>query len=375
MIRSNFARATLALLCGVAASVNAQMNPNPTFHIGDQAPPIQVQGWVRGTPLIQFEPGKVYVLDFWATWCGGCVISFPHISGIAEKYKNKVTFVSIDSNEEIGWPDKKDIDSVADVKAFLQKPEGQALKLNVAVDGPTHSMWNTWIAGLHRVGLPSTFVIDQEGKVAWVDVNLDHLEWVLDEVLAKKWDRTRAAAAQRERDSAEDSMMKWAMTEDNADKKTSLKAMLDASEKFAKDFPERKGATGTYKVLAYLELDRDELPAVLEEIAAAQHPRYLDLNDAAGLTLREKTLSKETYAAAAKVLERCLGNEYPAANTCGKTVATYAELADAYNRAGDHNSAVANQEKALALVTKEKTTADQVQKLQADLKKYKAVGA
>jgi len=373
MIRSTFDRITLALLLGgIAVSASAQTNSSPTLYAGDPAPSIQVQTWVRGAPITRFEPGKVYVLDFWATWCGGCIISFPHISGIAAKYNGKVTFISIDSNEEIGSSDKKEIDSVAAVKAFLQTPEGQALKLNVAVDGPSHSMWNSWISGLHRMGLPTTFVIDQEGKVAWEDVNLDHLEWVLDEVLAKKWDRTRAAAAQKERDVAEDSMMKWAMAKSGADKKSALQNMLAVSNKFAKEFPERKGATGTYKVLAYIESDKSKLMGALEEIALEAHPRYLDLNDAAGLTLREKDLSKETYAAAANLLERCLGNEYPAVNTCGKTIGTYSELADAYHRAGDQKRAISSQEQALALANETKVSAEQVKKLQKDLEAYKS---
>jgi hypothetical protein len=208
-----------------------------------------------------------------------------------------------------------------------------------------------------------------------VDVNLDHMEWVLDEVLAKKWDRSRAAAAAKERNAAEDLMLKWAMTKDPAEKKVAVKAMLDASEKFEKDFPERKSSVETYKFLALMELDRSKVAAHLEQIAADPHPRYLDLNDTAGLTLREKDLSKETYAAAAKVLERCMHNEFPAVNTCGKTVPTYESLADAYNRAGDRNRAVASQEKALALAKETNLAADQIEKLQSKLKEYKATAS
>jgi thiol-disulfide isomerase/thioredoxin len=33
--------------------------------------------------------GKVVVLDFWATWCGPCISSFPHTQKLAAKYKDQ----------------------------------------------------------------------------------------------------------------------------------------------------------------------------------------------------------------------------------------------------------------------------------------------
>jgi thiol-disulfide isomerase/thioredoxin len=44
-----------------------------------------------------FYKGKFLVLDFWATWCGPCIASFPKLNEIEEKYKdnNKVVFAAI----------------------------------------------------------------------------------------------------------------------------------------------------------------------------------------------------------------------------------------------------------------------------------------
>src|SRR5262245_48952293 len=130
--------AVVALLLIIPASGAAQYNATVTLKIGDPAPPIKVQAWVRGKPVTQFEKGKVYVLDFWATWCGGCIVSFPKISAIAEKYKDKVIFTAVDTYEEIG--DTKVPDPVAKVTEFLKTDKGQKLKLEVCVDGNTKSM-------------------------------------------------------------------------------------------------------------------------------------------------------------------------------------------------------------------------------------------
>jgi thiol-disulfide isomerase/thioredoxin len=39
--------------------------------------------------------GQIMVLDFWATWCGPCKVQFPDQHVLEEKYKGKVTFMSV----------------------------------------------------------------------------------------------------------------------------------------------------------------------------------------------------------------------------------------------------------------------------------------
>src|SRR5438067_12699343 len=99
------------LSCILAVNIHAQQAPALTLNIGDPAPPLWVREWIKGTPVQRLEKGKVYVIEFWATWCGPCIASMPHLSALATKYKDQVTVIGIDIFE-------KKTTSLGKIKAF-----------------------------------------------------------------------------------------------------------------------------------------------------------------------------------------------------------------------------------------------------------------
>jgi thiol-disulfide isomerase/thioredoxin len=57
---------------------------------GEIAPEIKVVKWVEQEPVkLSDLRGRVVLLDFWATWCGPCLRSFPHLIEWHEKYKDR----------------------------------------------------------------------------------------------------------------------------------------------------------------------------------------------------------------------------------------------------------------------------------------------
>jgi len=112
---------------------------------GDKAPSFSIDS-LNGTSKLTIAPGKVTIVDFWATWCEPCKKSFPKLQELYVKYKaNGLEIVAISVDEEadkgkipdfakthsakfpVGWGGKK----VADE----WKPENMPSSYIVGKDG------------------------------------------------------------------------------------------------------------------------------------------------------------------------------------------------------------------------------------------------
>jgi len=57
--------------------------------------------------------------------------------------------------------------------------KGAEMDYNVAADGMEGTMAKTWMAAAQQDGIPTAFVVDQKGKIAWIGHPMDGLDQVV----------------------------------------------------------------------------------------------------------------------------------------------------------------------------------------------------
>jgi thiol-disulfide isomerase/thioredoxin len=82
-------------------STGQQVTP---LHIGDTVPDIiltNVYNYPSSTIKLSDLKGKLVILDFWATWCGSCISTFPQMQRLKKEFRKnlQLVFVNNDKND------------------------------------------------------------------------------------------------------------------------------------------------------------------------------------------------------------------------------------------------------------------------------------
>ena len=114
----------------------------------DAAPDFALPGVDGQTVRLSDYKGTVVILDFWATWCPPCRAEIPHFVALYEKYQSKglaIIGVALDAQG-------------ASVVAPFAKENGIQYTLAIGDDKVAQAY-----GGIR--GIPTTFVIDRQGKI------------------------------------------------------------------------------------------------------------------------------------------------------------------------------------------------------------------
>lgn len=134
--------------------------PRQVLMPGDPAPELRVSQWIKGDPIARFEKGQVYVVELWATWCGPCRRSVPHLTELAKKHGKDVVIIGI-SVREVGD------DIVGGVRRFVAEM-GDRMQYHVAIDSADKGTERLWQDAALRRGIPVAFIVGKDGRIAWI---------------------------------------------------------------------------------------------------------------------------------------------------------------------------------------------------------------
>lgn len=110
--------------------------------------------FVKGEAPAAWEPGKVYVLECWATWCGPCIAAIPHVDGLYDKYHEKgLNVIGVNVFED--GRDK--------VAGFVKK-KGDGMSYPVAYTGKGGAFEKDWLQPAGINSIPHAFVV-KDGRL------------------------------------------------------------------------------------------------------------------------------------------------------------------------------------------------------------------
>lgn len=176
-MRTALAAALAALVVAIAP---AHAQSEQKLRVGSEPPPGMGDHleFVQGDKVDSFSKDKVYVVEFWATWCPPCKKSIPHLTELQRDLGPRGLQI-------IGVSDEP----VDTVRRFVQE-KGSSMGYTVAAQRKDDSfMYERWMKAAGQNGIPCAFVIGRNGKIVHIGNPLaDDFDRVIKMTLANRYD-------------------------------------------------------------------------------------------------------------------------------------------------------------------------------------------
>ncbi|MEZ6241759.1 MAG: redoxin family protein [Phycisphaerales bacterium] len=166
----------------------------PTLTVGDEAPPLYLSEFYKGEAFTSFEKGRVYIVEFWATWCKPCIDAMPHLSQLQKEHADDLTVIGVNISEQMRGGTPATIP--ARVRSFVEN-QGDRMAYTVAggelrPGEQLGAMEREWQMAAGRTTIPSSYIIDRDGTIAWIGSPQLGMDNALEEILAGTYSREKA---------------------------------------------------------------------------------------------------------------------------------------------------------------------------------------
>lgn len=140
----------LAIFLMLSSILGCGLFQSEPLEVGDRAPDFGLPTIDGQTVELSELKGQPVLVNFWATWCGPCVMEMPYLQAASEEKGAEVEFIAINLGEDVGK-----------VSQFAQ---GRGLSFTIALDTKkTGEAYNIRY-------IPTTFLIDEQGVIRHIKI-------------------------------------------------------------------------------------------------------------------------------------------------------------------------------------------------------------
>lgn len=195
------ATATAEIVDGDDESASTEAKEaGPSLSVGSKAPSIDVEHWMQQgddkfPKVTDFEKGKVYVVEFWATWCPPCVASMPHLAELQQKYRDqgvRIISISDEDTETVNEFLAGNVRGKED-QTYQQLTDAYSLTTD-----PDQSAFKDYMEAAGQNGIPTAFLVGKDGVIEWIGHPME-MDEPLQQVVDGSWDRKKYAELMAEK--------------------------------------------------------------------------------------------------------------------------------------------------------------------------------
>ncbi len=178
-------RKVMQIVEGSGVSEKKLMQKVESIKSSDPAPELAVAEWIgENTAGLEELRGKVVLVDFWATWCGPCIYTFPKLRGWYKKYQPK-GFEIIGVTTYYGQAGDKRVTPLQELDFVREFKSEHKLPYPLAISnrGETQAQYGV-------KALPTTVLLDRKGVVRYIGIGAgpeeaENLQEMLDKLIAE----------------------------------------------------------------------------------------------------------------------------------------------------------------------------------------------